>query len=170
MAHTIDHETEDFNLVELWLQKDPVRWVAGAISGLIAGGVSIVIGGLIATKAGNEFLFPVKLIGTIPIDSFATEYGMHPLRFAVSLGFYEALAAFAGIFYAHFTRTEKTGFLLSMGATWGIFTWIFWWNLYFQSFRTISDARIPPSAALAICLAYGLSLAVIKVVDPIFRR
>lgn len=163
-------EEGDFDLIALWLQRDPVRWVAGAVTGAFAGMVSILVGGILSAKAGLGFLFPIKLLATVILGSSATEYDAGAGVLIVGFVFYEFLAAFAGVFYAHFTRTENRGFLLSMGATWGVFTWVFWWNLYFQSWSTISDTQVGAGGPLFVCLAYGLSLASVNAFDRILRR
>jgi hypothetical protein len=45
-----------------------------------------------------------------------------------------------------------------MGLVWGTFSWIFLWNLFMQSFRTIYVAQIPSASVFAIWMTFGISL------------
>jgi hypothetical protein len=160
---------EEYKLVETWLRRDPVRWLAGILGGLIAGAVAILVGMIFSNSAGLEAWFPVKLVGTIFLGPAATD-AQSASGLTAGLILWEAICAFLGFVYAHFTgRTNSQLALMSMGLVWGIFTWIFIWNLFFPSFQDIFATRTPSGPALAVCLAFGVSLAIVGILDPILR-
>lgn len=159
----------DQNLVEIWLRRDPVRWIAGAIAGLIAGVIAILVAGWVASLYQFEFWFPVKLLGTILLGPSATELGTHRGGILAGGVIFEGLGLFLGVVYAHFTGTNRLVALIPMGLVWGIFSWIFIWNLFMQSFPTVRAARIPPGPVLPVCLAFGISLALVALFDALFR-
>lgn len=159
----------EYNLVEMWLRKDPIRWISGVFAGLLAGIVAMGIAMLISKGAGMDLWFPVKLMGTIVLGPSATDmyssFGIFP-----GVLLFETLCAFFGFVYAHFTGTNCLGALVPMGLVWGTFSWIFIWNLFMQSFQPIFAAQIPSGPVLFICWAYGLTLASVAFFDPILRR
>jgi hypothetical protein len=159
----------DLDMVALWLRKDPKRWIAGLASGLFAGAVAMAFAAIFAQIGGFDLLFPAKLFGAILLGPGATDTtsGMG----AALTGFilFEAICAFFGFVYSHFVATNASGSLLAMGAVWGIFSWIFLWDLFFQSFAVIRFSGITPGIALPICMAYGLSLASVAFFDRMLR-
>lgn len=158
----------EYNLVEMWLRKDPIRWISGALAGLLAGVVAMVVAAAFAQSVGMELWFPVKLMGTIILGPSATDIDTTVGIVTGGLVF-EGLCAFLGMVYAHFTGTNSLGALLPMGLVWGTFSWIFIWNLFMQSFRPIYAAHIPSGPVFAVCIAFGLALASVKVFDSILR-
>jgi hypothetical protein len=159
----------EHNLVEIWLRRDPIRWVAGILAGLLAGAVAMLVA-MLLTSATHSFepTFPMKLMGTIVMGASATEIGQTEGMWA---GFIviQMLCAFWGFVYAHFTGTNRLPALLPMGLVWGIFSWIFIWNLFLQSVRPIVAAHVPTAAALLICVTYGLSLSSVSIFDRLLR-
>ncbi|MFZ9594638.1 MAG: hypothetical protein ACO3A2_01015 [Bdellovibrionia bacterium] len=151
----------EYNLVEQWLRKDPMRWISGALAGVLAGAIAMVAAGMIASQSGLEFLFPLKLIGTIPLGAQATELGFTPGAIAggVVLGI---LCSVLGMIYSHFVFSNSLDALLAMGLVWGSFSWIFIWNLFMPSFRTIFNAHASSGVAFFICLLFGSSLSSVK--------
>lgn len=162
-------EAQDMNIVALWLSCDPTRWVAGAISGLFAGIVAICCAALMASIAGVEFWFPVKLMATILLGPSATVLGANFGSILTGFLLIEALALFFGVVYAHFARTNSLPALFGMGLTWGAFSWIFIWNLFLQSFRPIFVAAVSSGAAFFVCMAYGLALISVAFIDRALR-
>jgi hypothetical protein len=159
----------EFNLVEMWLRKDPTRWIAGAFAGLFAGLGALVVGMIISTSAGFEIWFPVKLMATPLLGPSATEFGMQTGVILTGLISFEALCLFLGFVYAHFTGSNLMAALLPMGLVWGIFSWIFIWNLFMQSFQPIFAARIPSGAAFPVCITFGILLASVAFFDRSLR-
>ncbi len=160
----------EYNLVEIWLRRDPARWIAGALGGLFAGAVAMGVAMLLAQMGGLELEFPIKLMGTLILGSPATEIGENRESILAGASVIGAICIFWGVIFAHFTGTNSFKVLLPMGLVWGIFSWIFLWNLFLQSFKPIYAARIPSGPVLPICLTYGLALASIAFFDPVFRR
>jgi hypothetical protein len=170
-AHPASHadQDEDFNLVALWLRTDAKRWLAGILAGAFAGAVALGVAMAISAMSGREFWYAAKLLGTAILGPFATEVGLH--MDAVLAGFVvmEAICIFWGLVYAHFTQTNQLGPLLAMGVVWGLFSWIFIWNLFLPAFQTIYAAHISPAAAFPICLAYGISMTSVAFFDRMVR-
>lgn len=158
----------EYNLVEIWLRKDPIRWVAGMLAGLFAGAVALGVSMMICSANGIDPWLGAKLIGTTVLGASATDSSSMQGAFTGGVVF-EALCMFLGFIFAHFTGTNSIKSLLAMGLVWGTFAWIFIWNLFLQSFRPIFAARIPSAAAFPICIAFGLTLAVVSVFDSILR-
>lgn len=154
----------EYNLVEMWLRKDPLRWISGALAGLLAAAIAMGVAMLIAQAGGHELWFPVKLMGSILLGSSATDIDSSAGIMAGGL-FIEGLGALLGFIYSHFTGSNKMGALLPMGLVWGIFSWIFIWNLFMQSFLPIYSARISSGPVFLICIAFGLSLASVAFFD-----
>ena len=159
----------EYNLVEMWLRKDPVRWIAGGLAGVLAGGVAAGVAMILAKMAGFEGSFPIKLIGTILLGAQATEIG-NATGFLTGGITFEGLCFFLGVVFAHFTGVNSLKVLIPMGLVWGIFSWIFIWNLFLQSFNTIYAARIPSGPIFAICLAFGLALSSVSFFDQLLRN
>jgi hypothetical protein len=158
----------EFNLVEMWLRKDPVRWVAGALAGLFAGAVAMGAAIFIASSVGLEPLFPAKLLGTILEGPGATEIGID-YGAQVGIAFYSILCMVLGAVFSHFVGSNKMSALIPMGLAWAAFSWIFIWNLFFQSFRTIFNAGVSSGPMFLICIIFGLSLSSVRLFDRVLR-
>jgi hypothetical protein len=145
------HEDNDINLVALWTSVDKVRWAAGIVSGAIAGAIAMIVGGIISTAHGLEFVFPIKLLGTVLLGNTATAYNNTSglLAGLIVLGF---LSMLWGFVYGHFVRSNAAAAMLGMGFTWGAFSWIFIWNLFLHSFKAISASEVPSTAAFFVCM------------------
>ncbi len=152
---------EEHNLVENWLRVDPRRWIAGVFAGVLAIWIAFGVGGLIASANQTPATFPIKLIGTIALGPIATDYSMNE-GLVAGATIITILAAFLGFIYSHFVYSNSWGALLPMGLVWGIFSWIFIWNLFFQSFRPIFAASVSSGAAIAVCLSFGICLASVR--------
>jgi hypothetical protein len=165
--HNVETD-DDLNIVALWLRKDPVRWVAGALAGAFAGFISLAFAMVLASALGFEFLYPAKLAALPILGNVATAYDSST-GVIVGILFYEALCALLGVFYAHVTATNSFPALLGAGLTFGAFSWIFLFNLYFQSFTAFHWAHIPPGAAFPVLMVFGISLASVAFFDRILR-
>lgn len=158
----------DVNVVALWTSVDKARWAAGLVSGWIAGAIAMIVGGVISVAHGYQFSFPVKLLGTVLAGSSATAYGSST-GFMAGVVVVAVICGFWGFVYGHFVRSNTLATFLGMGFTWGAFLWIFDWNLFLHSVKSISASEVPPAPALAVCMAYGFGMSVIGIVDPILR-
>jgi hypothetical protein len=161
-------KTMEYNLVEMWLRKDPIRWIAGALAGLLAGVVAMGVAVFIASSVGLEPLFPVKLMGTILLGPSATEIGIDQGAIVGAL-IIESLSLVLGVIFSHFVGSNKIEALAPMGLVWGVFSWIFIWNLFLQSFRPIYVAKVSSSPVFLICLTFGLALTSVKLFDQTLR-
>ena len=160
----------EYDLVAQWLRRDRARWIAGAISGLFAAAVAILAGMTLSALTGqSDITLTPKIFGTLIVGSSATEYTSGVGLWAGTLVL-EILGMISGMIYSHFVPSQSLYALLPMGAAWGIFSWIFLWNLTLQSFTTISALGVPSSEAFAVCLSFGLSLSLIKLFDPLARK
>ncbi len=158
----------EYNLVETWLRRDPIRWIAGILGGIFAGLVAMAVAMAVSAALGWDPLFPIKLLGTPLLGASATDLQSAQGAVAGAL-IIEVIAVFWGVVFAHFTATNSISALLLMGLAWGAFTWIFTWNLFLQSFKPIFAARIPAGPALPVCFAYGLALASVALFDRMLR-
>jgi len=170
-SHAPGNETpeEDFNLVAMWLRKDPCRWAAGALAGIFAGLIMLAFAGLLTSAGGGDFWYAAKA-GALPfLGGPATEYGMHTGAIIVGVVAIEALAALLGVLYSHFVGTNSFAALLPMGLVWGIFSWIFIFNLYSQAWRDVHAAEIPSGPAFFVLLVFGISLTSVAFFDRALR-
>lgn len=166
-------EDGEYDLVASWLKVDRTRCAAGILAGFFAGVIAIVVmmifaaaGGAMGGPMGEmDVWFPLKLIATPLLGSSATEIGMNLSPIMTGFLVFEALCSFLGLVYGHFIKTNSLFALLATGFVWGIFSWIFLWNLYFQSFKRIFDAQVSSGVVFPICIAFGLSLASIALFD-----
>lgn len=159
----------DINLTDIWLRKDPARWIAGVMAGLLAGAAALLVAGILSSGPYSDFWFPAKLMATTVLGPEATEIGSHMSAVVVGIVVFELICAFFGVLFAHFTGTNLMAALLPMGVVWGIFSWIFVWNLFLQSSRSIFAAQIPSSGVFPVCIVYGLTLASVAFFDRMFR-
>ena len=159
----------EYNLVEMWLRKDPIRWISGALAGLFAGLVALGVAMSLASSGGYEPSFPIKLIGTILLGPSATEMGVGSSAVFAGLALFEGLCLFLGVVFSHFTGSNSLAALVPMGLVWGTFSWIFIWNLFMQSFHSIFAAQISSAVVLPVCLAFGIALSVVALFDRVLR-
>jgi hypothetical protein len=148
----------EMNLVNQWSRVDPTRWIAGVLAGILAMAIAMVLAGIFSRVAGMDFLFPVKLMATPVLGSSATEFAAGAGSVIVGAFVLALIGGFWGLVYSHFVFTNSLSALLPMGLVWAVYLWIFNWNLYFQSFKTISVTNLPRSLVFFVCIAYGLSL------------
>lgn len=159
----------DMNVVEIWLRRDLIRWIAGAMAGIFAGAVAMAVAMFFASIGGWEIWFPLKLMGSIVLGPYATEIGMNTKAIVVGVVVYGGISTFLGVLFAHFTGTNALCALLGIGFVWGSFSWIFIWNLFMQSFDPIFVARISSTTAFPICMAFGFALASVAFFDRAMR-
>ena len=159
----------DTNLVEMWLRKDPVRWMAGVAAGLFAALVMIAFSMLVAILFGMEAWYPVKIAALPFFGSEAGELGFQLGHILVGVVFLEVLGAFLGFLYAHFNFTNQLPALLAMGVVWGIFAWIFISNLFIQSSRPVFHAHYSSGAAFFSWIVFGISLTSVAFFDRMLR-
>ena len=158
----------EYNLVETWLRRDPIRWIAGILGGIFAGLLAMAVAVGVSSALGWDPTFPIKLMGTPILGAAATD--LQSTQGTIAGAFLiEALGIFWGIVFAHFTATNSVSALFWMGLAWGAFSWIFTWNLFLQSFKPIFAARIPAGPALPVCIAYGLGLVSVAFFDRLLR-
>ena len=121
----------DINIVAHWVKLDVIRWMAGVAAGVFAGIVMLVFAMVLSASSGGDLWLPTKMLALPILGAHALEFG---LQISVFVGTAATLilCGFLGAVYAHFTRTNRFLPLLGVGATWGIFSWIFLNNLLKQ--------------------------------------
>ena len=156
------------DIVAIWLRKDPKRWVAGILAGAFAGVLAAAFACLLAKMGGFELWFPLKVAAIPFLGNQATAYGITQ---ALTIGFvvHELLCMFLGFVYAHFTGTNELPTLLGAGLTWGLFSWIFIFNLFTQSFTEIEALHLSKGAGFFVMLVFGLSLTSTAFFDRVIR-
>src|SRR5947209_5848509 len=137
------------NLVENWLRRDPIRWVSGSLAGIFGAIVATIFAMFLSVSSGLQSWFPLKLLGTILMGASATDVDL--TQGAVYGGvLFAVVSAFLGMVFAHFVYTNVLQERLIMGVVWGVFSWIFLWNLFMQSFKPIYAAQIPSTAVFPV--------------------
>lgn len=155
--------------VENWLKKDVTRWIAGALGGAFAGLIATGFACVVSSLWGPEATFPIKVMALPLLGSGATEFGAHLPALVVGLVVIEALCAFLGFVYAHFTQTNALPSLAVMGLVWGTFSWIFIWCLFMQSFTPVLAAGIQQGYVIPICWVFGIALTSVSFFDRALR-
>ncbi|MEK7690218.1 MAG: hypothetical protein AAB425_04280 [Bdellovibrionota bacterium] len=164
-------ELLDENIVEVWLRRDPVRWMAGLAGGLLSGLVMLLAAMISAKVAQVDALFPIKVAAVPLLGAGATEFAAKGSVLAVGLFTHLFLCAVLGVVFAHFTGAVRTvKGLLGYGLVWGVFAWIFIFNLFVQAFTEIFALQLPSGLALPIHLLFGLTLASVAWFDQMFRQ
>ncbi len=160
---------EETNIVEIWLRRDSVRWMAGALAGAFAGLVAMAFAMILAVAAGHELWFPIKVAALPILGNDATAVGLTLGSIVVGLAAHQLLCIFLGVVFAHFTGTNSLAPLLGVGLVWGIFGWIFINNLFSRSFPAIRAAELSVGAAFFVWIVYGLSLTSVSFFDRALR-
>lgn len=167
---SMTNDTEgEFNLVELWLRRDPVRWIAGALAGLFAGAFALAFAMVIARIAGWDMYFPVKYAALPFVGAAATEAAFNVHTILVGLIAHEALCMVLGVIYAQVTGTNNLGPLLGIGFVWGVFSWIFITNLFTPSWTTVLAAQVPSGPVFPMNIFFGLALTSVAFFDRALR-
>lgn len=158
----------DPDIVAIWLRRDPARWMAGALAGVVASVAMILVGMILCRAFGMDMWFPVKIAAIPFLGASAMEYTSTGGIFTGIIAI-EIFSVFWGVLFGHFTGTNRFWPLFGVGLTWGAFTWIFWINLYLQSFRAIYVANIPRGGAFFVCLAWGIAFTSISIFDRMIK-
>lgn len=170
LANERDPDDNDSNLVEFWLKKDPVRWISGALAGVVAAWIAFGFASLMAAASGNEPWFAIKFMATPLFGAEATELGMHVGHIVGGLAFLSVIGGIVGLAFGHFVFTNSIPALLAMGLVWAAFSWIFISNLFFQSIRALHFMNVSPAVTFPVCVVYGISLACVAFFDRMLRR
>ena len=157
---------EDINIVAIWLRKDPVRWLSGALAGVFAGLAALAVAGILS----GDIWFLARMAAVPCAGAQAFNFDAPGSTLVMGLVNQLGLCVFLGVLYAHFTGTNHVGALFGIGLTWGLFSWIFINNLFLPSFREIYALGINSAAALVVCLAFGLSLMSVRIFEGMIRR
>jgi hypothetical protein len=155
-THTSNTD-QDINLVEIWLRRDPKRWLAGALAGVFSAFAACGFAMIISTLFGSDPWYPAKLLAIPFCGASAMNLGFG-LSVLVGLGFWSVLGGFLGAVFAHFTGTNSLSALLGVGLSWGAFSWVFLHNLFFPSFREYMVQRVPNGVAFFTCMVFGVAL------------
>lgn len=167
--NTQETHEEDFDIVAVWLRKDPIRWIAGAAAGVFAAVVALSFAMLLSKVGGMELWFPIKMAAIPVMGAKAMEFGAHPLVLIVGLLTASMVSALLGFVYAHFTGTNEMPTLLGSGFVWGTFAWIFILNLFVQSIPEINWLGLPKGPGFFILQVWGLSLPSVAFFDRSIR-
>ena len=168
MSQTNSAQGNDINLVEIWLRRDPVRWVAGICAGILAGAIALAFGVVLSSLFGADPCYVARIPAIPFLGPEALEYANIKAVW-VGVIVFELFGAFLGMIYAHFTGTNSIPALFGVGVTWGIFGWIFISNLYTPAWRIVFAAQIPSGAAIFFWLVFGISLTSVAFFDRTLR-
>ena len=163
-------DEQDIDLIAMWVRFDPKRWFAGALAGFTAGLILAAVAMAIAAAGGLEIWYPLKLAALPLLGGGATAVGSATPGLLVGFIAHELISVLLGMVYAHFTVKNYMPALLGAGVTWGLFSWIFLSNLFFQSFPDVYAADFPRGPALLCNLIFGISLTSVAGFDRMFRR
>lgn len=160
----------EVNLVEIWLRKDPVRWVAGAVGGCFAGICALVFAMVLSTLNGMDLWYPAKVPAIPFMGAEAMNVDAGGSVIVIGVVAFLALCVFLGAVFAHFTGTNCLGALLGVGLAWGAFSWVFIFNLFMPAFRDFFITAPSSGAAFFVCMVFGTALTSTAYFDRMFRR
>jgi len=122
-----------------------VKWlIEGALCGILAGTVMMLIGMFLALKTSGDWTQPLKLVGATVYGPRATAYG--PLGAAGLVGgvIHYSLCVLYGVVFTHLVDEEsRSQSLIVLALVTSFIIWIFGFLLFMPSFN--------------LSLAYGLS-------------
>ena len=159
----------DPNLVEMWVRKEPGRWVAGAVAGVFAAVLMLLFAMVVCSFGHMDVMAPLKVPAVPFLGAEAMRVGMHMGAIAVGLIALFTFTAFLGAVFAHFTYTNHLLSLIGMGFTWGVFAWIFLNNLMFPSWMQYRALDLPKGAMLFTLIVFGLGLSSVAFFDRVFN-
>ncbi len=162
-------DEDSFNITEIWLRKDPARWIAGAFAGILALLVMFAVTAIASKSAGHDLWILPKAFAVPFLGGMAMENGIHMQAIATGFVVFGLMSLLLGVVFAHMTGTNRIAPLIGMGLTWGAFSWIFINNLFSASFREVFALGISKGNAFFAWMAFGLSLVSVSVFDRIFR-
>lgn len=160
----------EINLVEKWIRIDLHRWKAGILTGLVAGLIAVILGGIVSALGGGQFFFPLKFLASPFMGPEATALTNGFFTLLVGFLFIEVLSAFLGFIFSHFVFTSHLPSLLGMGLAWGAFSWVFLWNLFLPSFKPVLWQNLSAGIGFFLCIAYGLSFALVGTLEKNLKR
>jgi len=172
MSSATQHSTpgeDDFNLVEIWLRKDPARWIAGAFAGIFSMLVMFAVTAFAMKSGGHDIWILPKAFAVPFLSGTAMASGIHAKAIVVGFVVFGLISVLLGAVFAHMTGTNRIAPLLGMGLTWGAFSWIFINNLFSSSFREVFALEISKGCAFFAWMAFGLSMVSVSVFDRVFR-
>ncbi len=170
MQDPVQTVEEDLNIVEIWLRRDPTRWVAGILAGLFSGVVMLAFAMILSKIGGAELWLPIKIAALPFLGSTATEFGFNFTSLAVGFVFVEVLCAFLGLAYAHFTGAGSSlQALLGASFAFGAFSWVFIICLFMQSIYAVQYMEVSKGAAFFVMMVFGLALASVHFFDRMLR-
>lgn len=158
------------NLTDVWLRKDPVRWVAGALAGCVGGAAMLLFSIILAKLAGMDGLYLVKLAASPWVGDAAMEYSPSPMVLIAGGVQLAILFSFLGATFAHFAATNALPALLGLGLSWGAFGWVFITNLFSQSYRPVVVAEVPRGFAFFAWMVFGIGLTSVAFFDRTLRK
>jgi hypothetical protein len=163
-------KTEDSDLVAHWIEFHPKRYFLGIISGLIASGAALIVANQMSLADKDDFHYTAKLFATIFYGFSATEYSVSDHIVFSGYALLTGIGIFWSVVFSHFVISTRFQDQILVGFCWAFLSWVFTWNLFSQSFYTIQTAGVPSSAALAVCMTYGLSLSSLSVLDWLLKK
>lgn len=169
-THIPDPDDNDIDMILRWTQRDLPRWIAGVLAGGLAALIALAFASVFAAAMGKEIWFAVKLMATPLLGAEAMTYGLHLFTLVTGVVSFMSLGALLGFAFGHFVFTNHVPSLLAMGMVWAAFSWIFIWNLFFQSIRPLHFMDVPPAAAMPVCMVFGISLVSVGFFDRLVRR
>jgi hypothetical protein len=147
----------EYNLLNMWAVIRAARWKAGALAGVFAGVVTLVVGAIFCAIKGMDPTIPMRIMGLPYIGNAAMAFGSMYGILVGLIGFF-SLTVFLGVAYAHFTGVNNKKALFGMGLTWGAYGWIFITCLFMPANRDYFAAEIPRGVMFFAWLVFGLSL------------
>lgn len=154
-------EQEDSGITHIWSRFNP-RWIfCGALSGILAGSVVLLVASYLSAKNLGEWSQALKMLGATFYGPEALAFG--PLSKAAIAGglLHYALSVLYGVTFAQLVSeySSKTALIiLALVTTWVI--WIFGAKLFLPSVNTLIPMVLSTPMSLLLHFIFGLSFGI----------
>lgn len=162
----MQHEpTKDLNTIEhIWTRID-YQWLkAGALSGILAGLLIILVASGLTSRLLGDWTQPFKMIGAAVFGAEATAFG--PLGKAGLAGFliHMILSVVYGLIFAHLVHEKSHArSLILLGFVTSFIIWVFSCKLFLPSFNIHLAIRFPSTVSLFMQVLFGISNSIFLV-------
>lgn len=158
---TLELNAEGDSITHIWTRFNP-RWIfCGALSGILAGSVMLLVASFIAARTMGEWTQPLKLLGATFFGPQALAYG--PISIAAIAGgiLHYALSILYGVTFAQLVN-EKSGktALIILGLVTSFIIWIFGCKLFMPSVNPTLAYVLSTPVSLLLHFSFGLSFGI----------
>ena len=163
---------QEKSITHIWLRFDR-RWLlAGAVSGIGAGLLVLLVTCVASAQVLGEWSQPLKFIGAAMFGGVATAYGPVGVAGFAGLFLHLGLSTLYGVTFAQLVdEKSRLVSLVVLGLVTSFIIWIFGCKLFMPSFNPFLALTLPARVGLILHLFFGASFGfLLDRVRPIFLK